>query len=81
MHYLLHLVLAATTASAMAAQSAPIASVQLAEIGLTPDSIRYVALSHLHLDHCGNIGLFPHATFLMPDREPRSESRVKIRVL
>jgi glyoxylase-like metal-dependent hydrolase (beta-lactamase superfamily II) len=146
MRFLLHLVLAAATASAMAAQSAPIASVQLytldcgrldfpdmgdlsdtgenagkpgtlavpcylihhgkdwmlwdtglgdklaskpngeiidggrfsvrrtlasqlAEIGLTPDSIRYVALSHLHLDHCGNIGLFPHAIFLIPDAE------------
>jgi N-acyl homoserine lactone hydrolase len=42
---------------------------QLAELGLTPDSIRYVALSHLHLDHCGNIGLFPHATFLIPAAE------------
>jgi N-acyl homoserine lactone hydrolase len=42
---------------------------QLAEIGLTPDSIRYVALSHLHLDHCGNIGLFSHAIFLIPAAE------------
>jgi N-acyl homoserine lactone hydrolase len=39
---------------------------QLAQLGLTPDSIRYVALSHLHLDHCGNIALFPHAIFLIP---------------
>ncbi len=38
---------------------------QLAAIGLTPDSIRYVALSHLHSDHSGNIGLFPHAVFLI----------------
>jgi N-acyl homoserine lactone hydrolase len=42
---------------------------QLAQLGLTPDSIRYVALSHLHLDHCGNIGLFSHATFMVPAAE------------
>ena len=32
---------------------------QLKEIGLTPDEITYVAISHAHLDHVGNIGLFP----------------------
>jgi len=42
---------------------------QLAELGLKPDSIHYVALSHLHLDHCGNIDLFPHAIFLVPGVE------------
>lgn len=42
---------------------------QLAELGLKPDDIRYVALSHLHADHSGNIGLFPHATFLLASEE------------
>ena len=42
---------------------------QLAAIGLTPDSIKYVGLSHLHADHSGNIGLFPHAVFLVAAAE------------
>lgn len=42
---------------------------QLAELGLKPDDIRYVALSHLHQDHTGNIKLFPNATFLVSTKE------------
>lgn len=42
---------------------------QLTELGLKPDDIHYVALSHLHSDHCGNIGLFPGATFLVANVE------------
>lgn len=42
---------------------------QLAELKLTPDAIRFVALSHLHTDHAGNIGLFPHSTFLIASSE------------
>lgn len=42
---------------------------QLAQIGLKPDDITYVAISHLHRDHTGNIPLFPHATFLVADSE------------
>lgn len=42
---------------------------QLAEIGLKPDDIHYVALSHLHSDHSGNIGLFPKATFFVATSE------------
>lgn len=38
---------------------------QLAAIGLTPADIAFVALSHLHADHSGNIGLFRHATLLI----------------
>lgn len=38
---------------------------QLAELGLKPDDVRYVGLSHLHADHSGNAALFPHATFLV----------------
>ena len=32
---------------------------QLAQIGLAPDDIHYVALSHLHSEHAGDIGRFP----------------------
>ena len=42
---------------------------QLAQIGLTPSDVHYVALSHLHSDHSGNIGLFPKATFLIAASE------------
>lgn len=42
---------------------------QLATLGLKPADIRYVALSHMHADHSGNIGLFPRATWLMSPTE------------
>ncbi|MCW4115498.1 N-acyl homoserine lactonase family protein [Aurantimonas sp. MSK8Z-1] len=42
---------------------------QLAELGLKPDDIHYVGLSHLHADHSGNVALFPHATFLIAPAE------------
>lgn len=42
---------------------------QLAALGLKPNDIRYVGLSHLHADHSGNVALFPHATFLLSPKE------------
>lgn len=42
---------------------------QLALLHLTPADIRFVALSHLHTDHAGNIGLFLKATFLIATSE------------
>lgn len=42
---------------------------QLRQLGLTPDSITYVGLSHTHFDHTGNIALFSNATFLMQRSE------------
>lgn len=42
---------------------------QLARLGLKPNDIRFVALSHLHQDHTGNIPLFPKATFLIATSE------------
>lgn len=38
---------------------------QLAEIGLRPDNITRVAISHTHGDHIGNVGLFAGSTILM----------------
>jgi glyoxylase-like metal-dependent hydrolase (beta-lactamase superfamily II) len=38
---------------------------QLAALGVKPDQITYVGLSHLHFDHTGNIGLFSKSTFLI----------------
>ncbi len=42
---------------------------QLATIGLKPDDIAYVALSHTHGDHIGNVRLFPNSTVLMQRAE------------
>ena len=42
---------------------------QLAQLGLQPEDIHYVGLSHLHSDHAGNIGLFPMSTFIVPASE------------
>ena len=42
---------------------------QLAGIGLTAADIRYVAISHTHPDHVGNVELFPQATLLIQKAE------------
>lgn len=42
---------------------------QLAQLGLKPDDIHYVALSHIHFDHAGNVDLFAKATFIIPAKE------------
>lgn len=42
---------------------------QLAEIGLKPDDIGRVAISHTHGDHIGNVGLFPSSTIVMQRAE------------
>jgi len=38
---------------------------QLQNLGIAPADIRYVLLSHLHSDHTGAIGHFPHATHIV----------------
>ena len=38
---------------------------QLKKIGLTPDDITYVVVSHMHLDHGGNVGKFPKSTLVV----------------
>jgi N-acyl homoserine lactone hydrolase len=42
---------------------------QLAEIGVKPGDITYVAVSHTHGDHVGNIALFPTSTVLIQSAE------------
>jgi N-acyl homoserine lactone hydrolase len=42
---------------------------QLAMIGLKPDDIPYVAISHTHGDHIGNVSAFPNSTVLMQRAE------------
>src|SRR5436190_20795986 len=38
---------------------------QLAEIGVKPADVTYVAVSHTHSDHVGNADLFPTSTLLI----------------
>ncbi len=42
---------------------------QLAEIGMKPSDIRYLALSHSHGDHVGNVDLFARSTLLVQKAE------------
>jgi N-acyl homoserine lactone hydrolase len=42
---------------------------QLAAIGLSTSDVTYVALSHTHGDHIGNVGLFRDSTLLMQRAE------------
>jgi glyoxylase-like metal-dependent hydrolase (beta-lactamase superfamily II) len=37
----------------------------LAQIGLKPDQIKYVGISHYHADHTGQVSSFPNATLLI----------------
>jgi hypothetical protein len=42
---------------------------QLAALGLKPSDINYVALSHQHGDHVGNLDLFPQSTLVVQKAE------------
>jgi glyoxylase-like metal-dependent hydrolase (beta-lactamase superfamily II) len=42
---------------------------QLRQIGVAPESVRFVLQSHLHLDHTGAVGRFPNATHLVQRAE------------
>lgn len=41
----------------------------LTSIGVKPADIRYLAISHIHPDHVGNVDVFPDATLIMQKRE------------
>lgn len=42
---------------------------QLEQLGVRPSDIRYVAISHTHPDHIGNVEMFPQATLLVQKGE------------
>src|ERR1700738_424352 len=42
---------------------------QLAKLGLKPEQIKYVGISHYHADHTGQVASFPSATLLIGSRE------------
>jgi N-acyl homoserine lactone hydrolase len=41
----------------------------LRRLGVAPESLRYVILTHLHWDHCANLADFPNASFFVQERE------------
>jgi N-acyl homoserine lactone hydrolase len=41
----------------------------LAAIGVSPADVHYVAISHIHPDHVGNLDAFPDATVIMQKKE------------
>jgi glyoxylase-like metal-dependent hydrolase (beta-lactamase superfamily II) len=47
---------------------------QLAKIGVKPEQIKYVGISHYHADHTGQVASFPGSTVLIGAKEspPRS---------
>jgi N-acyl homoserine lactone hydrolase len=45
---------------------------QMRRLGYDPSDVRYVILSHLHLDHVGCMPLFPDATFIVRREELRA---------
>ncbi|OFW18092.1 MAG: hypothetical protein A3H27_12980 [Acidobacteria bacterium RIFCSPLOWO2_02_FULL_59_13] len=42
---------------------------QLTQLGLKPDDIKYIALSHNHADHSGNVYQFPNSVVLIQKAE------------
>ena len=42
---------------------------QIRALGFRPEDVAEVALSHLHFDHAGGAGAFPHAQFVVQRRE------------
>ena len=42
---------------------------QLRQLGIVPQSVRYVVQTHLHIDHVGALGHFPDATVIVQARE------------
>ena len=54
---------------AMTYRRAKTLAAQLAELGVRPADVTYVAVSHTHGDHVGNLGLFPTSTILIQGAE------------
>jgi N-acyl homoserine lactone hydrolase len=42
---------------------------QLQQLGIKPSAIRYIGLANSHIDHVGNLGIFPDATILIQKAE------------
>ena len=44
---------------------------QLEHIGVAPQRVRWVVLTHMHTDHAGGLSAFPHAEILVSREELR----------
>ena len=53
---------------------------QLENLGIKPADVRWVVLTHLHVDHDGGIGSFPNAEFVVAAGEYRQARRLAGRV-
>lgn len=42
---------------------------QLQKVGIDPQEVKYIIMSHLHIDHAGEMESFPHATFVVRHSE------------
>jgi glyoxylase-like metal-dependent hydrolase (beta-lactamase superfamily II) len=51
-------------------------AVVLAKVGIRPEDVATVILTHLHFDHAGNLDAFPNATFLVQRAEYDGWKRV-----
>ncbi len=45
---------------------------QLERFGYSVDQVKYVVVSHMHLDHAGNIEMFPEATIVVQKEEMKT---------
>jgi glyoxylase-like metal-dependent hydrolase (beta-lactamase superfamily II) len=43
----------------------------LKKIGIKPEDIKYIVMSHLHLDHAGGVGEFPNAKYIVQKEDLR----------
>ena len=58
-----------TANGAITQRRAKTLAAQLTELGVTPAEITYLAVSHTHGDHVGNVALFPSSTVLIQGAE------------
>jgi N-acyl homoserine lactone hydrolase len=52
---------------------------QMDELGLKPSDIKYVAVSHSHPDHIGNVDMFPNSMLLVQKAEYESQTGTPLR--
>ena len=50
---------------------------QLRERGIEPHEVKVVVMTHLHVDHASGVAQFPDATFIVTEREWRSDTEEK----
>jgi len=53
---------------------------QLRQLGLSPDDVRWVVLTHLHQDHDGGLHHFPNAEFVVSSKEWEMATGIKGRM-